>query len=143
MKDNVNVFMLSETKLVDFFPLIQFCMKGYSPSLRLDQNTYGSVNIVHVPEDIPHKLIPIIYCSIEGFFYRIELKEKTIGLRCSFSPNHTFYFASREQSWNELISSLRKLWKYLPSRSFYFWYTESLEIINFEHISHLVLVFCY
>ena len=54
--------MISEAKIDNSFPAMQFHIEGYC-IYRLDRNGYGGGILVYVQEDIPYKLIPI-----EGFF---------------------------------------------------------------------------
>ena len=68
IKGNIDVLMISETKLDDSFPSMQFLIEGYGPPYRLDRNSHGGGILVYVREDIPCKLIPMKNCTIEGFF---------------------------------------------------------------------------
>ena len=57
IKGNIDVLMISETKLDDYFPSMQFLIEGYRPPYRLDRNSHGGGILVYVPEDIPCKPI--------------------------------------------------------------------------------------
>ncbi len=41
IKDNVDILLVSETKIDDTFPLDQFLIEGYSKPIRLDRNSHG------------------------------------------------------------------------------------------------------
>ena len=64
--------MISETKVDNSFPTMQFHIEGYC-ICRLDWNEYGGGILVYVREDIPSGLIPMQSCSIEGFFIELNL----------------------------------------------------------------------
>ena len=55
IRDNIHVLMISETKLEDYFPSMQFLIEGYGHRYRLDCNSHGGSILVYVPEDIPCK----------------------------------------------------------------------------------------
>ena len=63
--------MISETKIDNSFPTMQFHIEGYC-IYRLDRNEYRGGILVHVWEDIPSKLIPMQSSSIEDFFIRVK-----------------------------------------------------------------------
>ena len=65
--------MISETKIDNSFPTMQFHIEGYC-IYRLDRNEYGGGILVYVREDIPSKLIPMQSSSIEGFFIELNLR---------------------------------------------------------------------
>ena len=73
IKGNIDILMISETKLDNSFPSMQFLIEGFGPFFRSDRNSYGGGILVYVREDIPCKLIPMTNCSIEGFFIELNL----------------------------------------------------------------------
>ena len=58
--------MVTEIKLDDSFPTMQFNIEGYY-TFKLDQNEYGGGMLLYMREDIPSKLIPRKNSTIEGF----------------------------------------------------------------------------
>ena len=90
IKGNIDIMMISETKLDDSFPSMQFLIEGYGPPYRLDRNSYGGGILVYVREDIPCKFFPMKNCSIEGFFIDINLRNKKWLICCSYNPHRTF-----------------------------------------------------
>ena len=52
VKGNVDIFMISETKIDDSFPTMQFHIEGYFV-FRLDRSEYGGGILVYVREEIP------------------------------------------------------------------------------------------
>ena len=59
IKGNVDFLVISETKLNDSFPSIQFLIEVYGSPYRLDRNSRGGGILLYVREDIPCKLIPM------------------------------------------------------------------------------------
>ena len=50
---NIDIFMISETKLEGTFPVVQFSLQGFCCPCRFDRNRSGG----GIREDIPSKLI--------------------------------------------------------------------------------------
>ena len=90
IKGNIDVLMISETKLDDSFPSMQFLIEGYGPSYRLDRNSHGGGILVYEREDIPCNLIPMKNCTIEGFFLELNLRSMKWLISCSYNPHRTF-----------------------------------------------------
>ena len=67
--------MISETKIDNSFPTMQFHTDGYF-IYGLDRNEYESGILVYVREDIPSKLILMQLFSIECFFIELNLRCK-------------------------------------------------------------------
>ena len=55
---NVNILMISETKLDNSFPEGQFLIEGYSKPYRIDRNCHGGGIMLYVRADIPSKHCP-------------------------------------------------------------------------------------
>ena len=89
IKDRVDIFLVSETKIDKSFPVGQFLIKGYSTPFRLDRNQRGGGLLLYVREDIPCKILNE-YSSekaIESFFVEINLRSKKWLLSCSYNPS--------------------------------------------------------
>ena len=56
---NLDINLLSETKLDDSFPSGQFILKVYSVPYRFDRNTKGGGRLLYIPEDIPSKFLKL------------------------------------------------------------------------------------
>ena len=80
--------MISETKIDNSFPTMQFRIEGYC-IYRLDRNEYAGDTLVYVREDIPSKLIPMQSSSIEGFFIELNLRCKKWLLSCSCNSHRS------------------------------------------------------
>ena len=57
VKNSLNVFMKSKTKLDETFPESQFLMDGFTPPYRMYRNTNGGGIELYVREDIPSRQI--------------------------------------------------------------------------------------
>ena len=56
VKNNVDILMISETKLDYSFPTAQFLLHCFSAPYRLDRNSKNSGILLYLREDIPSKL---------------------------------------------------------------------------------------
>ena len=88
IKNNIDIFMISETKIVNSFPTMQFHIEGHC-IYRLDRNEYGGAILVYLQEDIPSKLIPMQSSCIEGFFIELNLRCKKWLLSCSYNSHRS------------------------------------------------------
>ena len=75
VSSNVDIIMISETKIDETFPARQFYIDGYTPPYRLDRNCNGGGLMIFVRKDIPSKLIENSN-SMEGIFLEINLRTK-------------------------------------------------------------------
>ena len=65
--------MVSETKIDMTFPTSQFVIEGFAAPFRLDRtNTCGGI-LVYVRDDIPSKLLNILYVSSDAECLAIEI----------------------------------------------------------------------
>ena len=86
--DNNMDFLISETKLDDSFPTVQFQMKCFSVSYRYDRNGKGSGLFLYIREDIQSKLlISKSKCNIETLSVAVNLRKRKWFLNCSYNPN--------------------------------------------------------
>ena len=89
VKGKVDVLMITETKLDDSFPTMQFNIEGYH-TFRLDRNEYGGGILLYVRDDIPSKFIPMKNSTIESFFIELNLRKKKWILCCTYNPKRSF-----------------------------------------------------
>ena len=54
---NTDILMISETKLDESFPPVQFVFDGYSVPFRFDRNRNGGGILLYIREDLPSKLL--------------------------------------------------------------------------------------
>ena len=75
--NNIDVFLLSETKLNDTFPSGQFLMNGYQAPFRLDRNENGGDLLLYLRDHFPCKKIIIDFMpEIEAIVIEINLKKR-------------------------------------------------------------------
>ena len=73
---NIDILMISETKLDSSFPTGQFLINGYSESFRIDRNSQGGGIMLYVKEDISSKLLGAETSPMEGFSAETDLRKK-------------------------------------------------------------------
>ena len=76
IQDNIDILMISETKIDASFLIGQFLLNGYRTPFRLDRNAHGGGILLYVREDLPLKLLLVEENLIEGFFVEINLRNK-------------------------------------------------------------------
>ena len=75
--NNINLLLISETKLHDSFPTAQFQMKGFSVPYRYDRNGKGGGHLLYIHEDIQSKLlISKSKCNIETLSVVVNLSKR-------------------------------------------------------------------
>ena len=68
IKGNVDVLMISETKINDSFPVGQFLIERFCTPYRVDRNSEGGGMLLFVRKDIPSNLIKVDINPIESFY---------------------------------------------------------------------------
>ena len=81
VKGNVDILMVSETKLDDFFPQGQFIINGFKSPFQLDCNKNGGGIMLYIREDIEN-------LPIEAFYVELTLNKKKLLLCCSYNPHY-------------------------------------------------------
>ena len=84
IKNNVDILLVSETKIDSSFPNTQFYIIGYT-TYRLDRNLNGGGLLLYVKDDIPSSMLNL-NLSIEGFFIEINVRKKKWLVGCSYNP---------------------------------------------------------
>ena len=76
LMDDIDIFMVTETKLDNSFPASQFNVEGFSTPFRLDRNKTGGRIILYIRSYIiASKLTSFTFPNdIEAFFIEINLK---------------------------------------------------------------------
>ena len=90
MAGNVDVFMISETKINETFPSSQFLIAGHAPCYRLDRNCNRGGILFYNPEDTPSRLIEI-YRFTEYLFVEFNFRKKKWLLCGPYNPNKTSF----------------------------------------------------
>ena len=75
--NNIDIFLISETKLDDSFPSAQFLIKGFSALYRFDRDSKGVGLLFYVREDIPSKILTYSSnCDIKTYLIEINLRKR-------------------------------------------------------------------
>ena len=70
INNNIDILIISETKLDARFPSGQFYIHDFSEPYRFDRNGNGGGILLYIREDIPSKLI-LTKMTIEGFLSKL------------------------------------------------------------------------
>ena len=88
IENNVDLLLISETKLDDFFAIAQLLMKGFSVTYRYDRNGKNGGLLLYIREDIQSKLlIRKSKCNIETLSVAVNLRKRKSFLNCSYNPH--------------------------------------------------------
>ena len=108
IKDNIDILMISETKVDDPFPHGQFFLDGFGTPFRQDQNGNGGGIMLFIRNDIPAKVGSTDGRPIERFYAELNFRNKKWLLNCSYNPKHS--------SIESHLDSLSKSINSLPSK---------------------------
>ena len=89
VSNNIDVLLISETKIDNTFPVSQFCVPGYSVPFRLDRTGNGGGIMLYVKEHIPCRMLSkfTFEKEIEAFAIEINLRKVKWLLVCSYNVN--------------------------------------------------------
>ena len=79
IQNNIDILMISETKIDASFWIGQFLLNDDSTPFWLDWNAHGGGILLYVWEDIPSKLLLVEENLIEGFYVEINLWNRKSG----------------------------------------------------------------
>ena len=87
--NNVDVLLVSETKLDDNFPTAQFLLDGFSKPYRLDRCSNGGGILLYVKHYISSRLLTDhrLPDNVECLFTEINIRNKKWLLCCSYNPH--------------------------------------------------------
>ena len=85
IENNIDIFLISETKTESSYPTAQFHINGFT-TYRRDRNENGGGLLLYVREDIPSNLLRID-SEIEAFYIELNIRIKRFLLCCSYNPN--------------------------------------------------------
>ena len=74
IRGNVDILLVSETKIDDSFPQSQFVIDGFSAPYRLHRNCLGGDLMFFLRDDIPSNLLTIEEKPIESFYVELNLR---------------------------------------------------------------------
>ena len=123
VKNNIDILVLTETKLDDSFPTAQFAIDGFSMPYRQDRNRQGGGILIYVREYIPTKMLnkhtfpDVIFENenslgpIEGIFIEINLrKTKWLLFGTYHRPiqNDEYYFENLSHALDVYVKDYNK-----------------------------------
>ena len=110
IKDNIDILLISETKLDDTFPSSQFTIEGYSKPIRLDRDFHGGGLLFFLRDDLTcreitsHKLPD----NVECIFLEITIRKIKWLIMGGYNPH-------KETISHFLNHVSKELDKFLPS----------------------------
>ena len=108
---NLDIILLSETKLDDSFPSAQFMLKNFGILYRLDRNSNGGGLLLYVREDIPSKFLKVKSdCNIESICVEVNLRKRKWFINGSYNPNKSF-LSNHLECLNRIIDEYSKLYQ--------------------------------
>ena len=87
VKGNIDVLMISETKMNDSFPLGNFVIGGFSKLYRLDRGSLGGSIFLYIREGIPSKLLGVETKPIEDFCVETNPHNDKWLINRSYNPH--------------------------------------------------------
>ena len=88
IKDNVDILMISETKLDNTYPVGQFLIEGYSEPIRLDRNCHGGGLIFYMRSDLPCKEIKCqLPSDVEAIFLELTIRKSKWLIIGTYNPH--------------------------------------------------------
>ena len=86
---NVDILMVTETKIDESFPTSQFIIPGFTSPYRFDRTKDGGGILVYIREDIPSKLLNTSYIAsdIECPGIEVNLRKVRWLVICSYNPH--------------------------------------------------------
>ena len=86
--NNIDILLLSETKLDDSFPSAQFLIKGFSAPYRFHRYSKGGGLLFHIREDIPSKILTnSSNCDNETLLVETNLRKRKWLSNGSYNSN--------------------------------------------------------
>ena len=77
IRENIDILLISETKLDNSFPTSQFAINGYSLPFRLDLSRNSGGLLLYVRDNLPCRSLKMqmAYDTLEGIFIEINLRK--------------------------------------------------------------------
>ena len=114
MKDNIDILMISESKVDDSFLDDQFFLDVFGTSFHQDRNRNGGDIMLFIRNDIPAKVISIDDRPFESFYVELYFRKKKWLLNCSSNPKHSSvesHLESLSKSLDSLSSKSSVIWQ--------------------------------
>ena len=101
---DIDVLVISKTKLDASFPIDQFKIAGLSTPFSRDRDQYGGGLHVCVREDITAKHLSRKSTSIEGIYVELNFRKKNWILLCTYNPHRNIITNNLEALQTEILS---------------------------------------
>ena len=90
VKGNIDVLMVSKTKIDDSFSVGNFVLDGFSTPYQLDYDSNGGGIMLYIREDIPSNLLATDEKNhTESFYVELNLRNEKWLINCSYNPDKT------------------------------------------------------
>ena len=90
VKGNIDVLMVSKTKIDDSFSVGNFVLDGFSTPYQLDCDSNGGGIMLYIREDIPSNLLATDEKNhTESFYVELNLRNEKWLINCSYNPDKT------------------------------------------------------
>ena len=108
---NLDIILLSETKLDDSFPSAQFILMHFSIPYWLDRNSNGGGLLLYYRENKLSKFLKIKPdCNIESICVEVNLKKKKWFINGLYNPNKSF-LSNHLERLNRIVDEYSKLYQ--------------------------------
>ena len=116
---DIDILMISETKIDESFPLSQFMIDGFSMPYHRDKNTRGGI-LVYLRNNITSELLKIenLPSDIEAIFIEMNIKSKKWLVCCTYNPNKSLIENHLRQLQKQLEASSERYEHFLIMRDF-------------------------
>ena len=87
---NIDILMVTATKIEKFFLTSQFIISGFTSPYRFDRTKDGGGILVYIRVDILSKFIARIALEIESLGIEVNLRKVKWLLICSYNPRKNY-----------------------------------------------------
>ena len=89
VRGNVDVLIVSETKIDDNFPIANFLIHGFSLPYRLDHDSKDCGIMLYITENIPSNFLATDEEPIESLYVELNLWNEKYLINYSYNPHKT------------------------------------------------------
>ena len=102
---NVDILMVTEAKIDEFFPTVPLFIPGFTSRYRFDRTKDGGGILVYIGEDIPSKLLNISCTTFEIECLGIEMNLRKVKWHviCSYNP-HKNYISNHIENLSDVLN---------------------------------------
>ena len=114
IKENVDILLVSETKLDSSFPSEQFVIDGYSKPIRRDRNCHGGGVLFLVRDDLPCRELTshTLPDNVEGIFIEITIRKSKwliMGAYCPHKDKISYFLSSVSKELDKFLPSYENI----------------------------------